>query len=100
MWYDGRDEFTAGIESPTGWHTPWIGLCEQADIEHDGEVVGRIYHRCWDPNNNEHRIDMFLDATAPAGEFHGASSSVGRVDVHFPAVGVIRSHAHQSDWTA
>jgi monoamine oxidase len=85
IWYDGDDEFAVRVESPTGCRTRWVGLCEQADIEEDGEVVGRIYHRCWDPNNHDHHIDIFLDPTAPAGEWAVTLQAVASIHGCFHA---------------
>jgi subtilisin family serine protease len=67
VWYGGDDEFAVQVESPTGETSPWVALGERLDLEEDGRVVGRIYHRECDPNNGDNQVDMFLYPSAPAG---------------------------------
>ena len=69
IWYDGADEFAVRIDPPGADGAPAVRLGETADIVVAGRPVGRIYHRAHDPNNGDHHVDAFLDATAPAGEW-------------------------------
>jgi subtilisin family serine protease len=66
-WYGGDDELAVQVESPTGEATPWVALGGRLDVEEDGHVVGRIYHRRHDPNNGDNHVDLFLDPSASAG---------------------------------
>ena len=67
VWYGRDDELAVQVESPTGETSGWVTLGERLDLEEDGRVVGRIYHRECDPNNCDNQVDMFLYPSAPAG---------------------------------
>jgi subtilisin family serine protease len=68
IWYDGGDELAVRIDPPGGAGAPSVPLGGTADIVAGG-VCGRIYHRAHDPNNGDHHVDVFLDPSAPAGEW-------------------------------
>ncbi len=84
VWYDGADEFTVRIDPPGTTGAPDVHLGDTADLDVDGQVVGRIYHRAHDPNNGGHHVDAFLYPYAPAGEWRvtleGRRVSSGRYD--------------------
>jgi subtilisin family serine protease len=69
VWYSGQDEFVVQIESPTGRRSLPIRLGEQRDVLEEGRIVGRLYHRDFDPNNCDHHIELFLYPWAPAGSW-------------------------------
>ena len=69
VWYGGDDELAVQVESPAGETSPWIALGERLDLEEDGRVVGRIYHRECDPNNCDNQVDLFLYPSASAGSW-------------------------------
>jgi hypothetical protein len=66
-WYSGKDRFVAGIRPPHGSDFVEVKLGEVADLMHDGDLVGRIYHRENDPNNKDNHIEAFLYPGAPPG---------------------------------
>ncbi|HEX2806326.1 MAG TPA: S8 family serine peptidase, partial [Kineosporiaceae bacterium] len=66
VWYSGDDEFVVHLDPP-GSVGPPVALGDCADVVVDGQVVGRIYHRAFDPNCGDSHIDAFLSAAAPAG---------------------------------
>ncbi len=85
VWYGGDDHFVAELAHPaTGIHTR-VELGEHATIEHDGEEVGRIYHRRSDPNNGDHHVDAFLGANAPPGGWTLRLRDVESTDGRFHA---------------
>ena len=60
LWYSGQDRFVIELSAPqrdTIWRVP---LGERAAIEVEDEIVGRIYHRAYEPNNGDHNALMFL----------------------------------------
>lgn len=69
IWYSGEDEFLISVESPTGERSPWARLGDHVDVVEDGRIVGRLYHRACDPNNNDNQIELFLYETAPSGRW-------------------------------
>jgi len=66
-WYSGNDRFVVVLLLPDGGDTVTVQLGEVADIRHNGNLVGRIYHRRNDPNNRDNHIEVFLYRGAPAG---------------------------------
>lgn len=66
-WYSGNDRFVAAILPPDRANPVEVKLGEVADIKHNGNLVGRIYHRKNDPNNRDNHIEVFLYTGAPAG---------------------------------
>ena len=68
VWYSDRDNF--GIEVfPPGATEPLI--VERGDsrglYDAEGQEIGRLYHRAYDPNSPDHNFQAFLRAAAPAG---------------------------------
>ncbi|MCB8978732.1 MAG: S8 family serine peptidase [Ardenticatenaceae bacterium] len=85
IWYSGRDVMDVDIQSPDGaliWKVP---LGERATFKINGREVGRIYHRDFDPNNQDHHIDMFLDPGAPEGSWEVTLVARDIVDGRFHA---------------
>ena len=67
LWYSGQDRFVIELSAPqrdTIWRVP---LGERAAIEVEDEIVGRIYHRAYEPNNGDHNAHIFLYPSSPAG---------------------------------
>jgi hypothetical protein len=60
IWYDGEDEFIVTIDPPGRRDGPTVRLGDTADITRAGQLVGRVHHRAFDPNNHDHHIDAFL----------------------------------------
>ncbi|WP_259403770.1 S8 family serine peptidase [Microbispora sp. H10949] len=69
IWYDGADEFAVRIDPPGTHGASAVLLGETADIVVAGRVVGRTYHRSFDPQNHDHHVDAFFYPWAPAGEW-------------------------------
>ncbi len=84
IWYGGTDELTVRIDPPGSTGASAVLLGQTADVRAGGRVVGRIYHRAFDPNNGDHHIDAFLHPGAPAGEWRvtleGRRVGSGRYD--------------------
>jgi hypothetical protein len=85
IWYSGKDEFAIRAESPTGTLSPWVALGEDVDLLENGQVVGRLYNRAFDPNNADHQIDGFLYSSAPPGLWRVTIRAVKIVDGSFHA---------------
>lgn len=85
VWYSGKDEFAIRAESPTGTLSPWMGLGEDVDLLENGQIVGRLYNRAFDPNNADHQIDGFLYPAAPPGLWQVTIRAVKVVDGSFHA---------------
>jgi subtilisin family serine protease len=66
-WYSGNDRFVVALQSPKHGEFVDVRLGEVVDITHDGDLVGRVYHRKNDPNNRDNHIDVFLYPGAPPG---------------------------------
>jgi hypothetical protein len=67
VWYSGEDELLVQVASPTGQQTDWVPLSDDADVVEHDRVVGRIYHRDHDPNNQDNHVELFLYPWAPPG---------------------------------
>ncbi len=68
IWYSSRDVFDVKICSPEGTCTQ-VGLRERSPLVNDGQPVGTIYHRAYDPNNNDHLIQCFLHPHGSTGDW-------------------------------
>jgi len=66
-WYSGKDRFVIAIRPPDGGDFVEVKLGEVADLKHNGDLVGRIYHRKNDPNNRDNHVEVFLYPGAPPG---------------------------------
>jgi subtilisin family serine protease len=66
-WYSGNDRFLAQLLPPDGGNPVEVRLGEVSDINHDGALVGRIYHRKNDPNNRDNHVEVFLYKGCPPG---------------------------------
>jgi hypothetical protein len=70
-WYSGNDRFVVQLRSPIRHHWVEVKLGEVVDLTTEaGEIIGRLYHRKSDPNNNDNHIDVFLYPNAPAGTWY------------------------------
>ncbi|MEM7159325.1 MAG: S8 family serine peptidase [Myxococcota bacterium] len=67
VWYSGRDRFGLELRAPDGRVAGRFGLGEHGPIREGSRVVGRAYHRAFDPNNGDHHIDIFLEPNATRG---------------------------------
>ena len=67
IWYDGDDEFAVCINPPETSGAEAVPLGSQAELAVDEQVVGRVYHRAHDPNNDDNHIDAFLLPWGRAG---------------------------------
>ncbi|TDD63830.1 hypothetical protein E1262_29880 [Jiangella aurantiaca] len=85
IWYDGGDRFDVRLTPPGGAPGPWVRLGEQIPVVVDGVAVGRLYHRAGDPNNHDHQVDAFLEATAPAGVWTVSLRAARATDGRFHA---------------
>jgi subtilisin family serine protease len=68
IWYSSRDVFEVKICSPNGICTE-VKLGERSPLIIDKQTVGTIYHRAYDPNNNDHLIQCFLYPHGPTGDW-------------------------------
>jgi subtilisin family serine protease len=66
-WYSGVDRFLVQLLPPDGGDPVEVRLGEVSDINHDGALVGRIYHRKNDPNNRDNHVEVFLYKGCPPG---------------------------------
>ena len=67
MWYPGPDRFGIQVQGPAGMEAVLAAPGAVCTLLHDGQAVGRVYHRRGDPNNGDHQLALYLDASAPAG---------------------------------
>jgi subtilisin family serine protease/peptidoglycan hydrolase-like protein with peptidoglycan-binding domain/3',5'-cyclic AMP phosphodiesterase CpdA len=68
IWYSRRDTLAVEVRSPVGGVSR-AALGEQHLIKESGREVGRLYHRAREPNTLDNQINIFLDKTAPPGEW-------------------------------
>jgi subtilisin family serine protease len=66
-WYSGVDRFLVALLPPDGGNPVEVKLGEVSDINSDGALVGRIYHRKNDPNNRDNHVEVFLYKGCPPG---------------------------------
>lgn|GEM_PF-984953 len=66
-WYSGVDRFLVQLLPPDGGNPLEVSLGGVSDINYDGALVGRIYHRKNDPNNRDNHIEVFLRKGCPPG---------------------------------
>lgn len=69
LWYPGIDRLHVALRGPDGVPTIRVGPGEHKSIVVDGHNVGRLYHRIGDPNNNDNQVVLFLEMSAPFGEW-------------------------------
>lgn len=67
VWYPDCDTFHVRLEGPESGLLVEAGLDETAEIRARGEIVGRLYHRAFDPNTRDHHVNLFLYPGAPVG---------------------------------
>lgn len=83
IWYSGKDVFSVVLKKDTVRLT--VPLGEKQDITHEGQVIGRIYHRRKDPVNHKNHINIFLYNNAPAGVWNILLSGIVIRDGRFHA---------------
>lgn len=67
LWYPAPDRFSVRVCGPAGM-APVLAIPGQMSLLlHEGQPVGRVYHRRSDPNNGDHQVALYLDALAPPG---------------------------------
>lgn len=69
VWYSSRDNFLVELTPPTGAPSLKVSLGNKQDIIIENELVGRLYHRAFEPNTGDHHIDIFLYKNAPTGDW-------------------------------
>lgn len=70
IWYSNRDRFGISLTPPGSETTVTVPLGESYALRRsDRSEIGRLYHRAFDPNTPDHLINIFLNRTAPAGEW-------------------------------
>lgn len=67
IWYPDCDAIHVRLEGPRPGLLAEAGLDETAEIRMGGEIVGRLYHRAFDPNTRDHHVNLFLYPGAPVG---------------------------------
>lgn len=66
-WYSGNDRFIVGVRLPGAADFVMVGLGEVADLRHQGNLVGRVYHRKDESNSHDHNPKIYMYSGAPAG---------------------------------
>ena len=69
IWYSGDDEFLVHLTSPIGTRSGPVRLGEQITVTEFGANIGRLYSRACDSANSDHLINIFLDPSAPPGQW-------------------------------
>jgi hypothetical protein len=85
VWYSGSDQFEVRIRAPGASDQTIVTLGCDGPILASGREVGWIYHRAFDPNNDDHHIDAFFAASAPPGTWEVTLEAVQIVDGRFHA---------------
>ena len=67
IWYPNSDDFTVHLYSPQKQKVATVNLNQNSQIRVGRMVVGKAYHRAYDPNSPSHHIDLFLYPNAPVG---------------------------------
>ncbi len=84
IWYPNADRLHAVLEGPGGHPRIEAALGQSRPIVVEGQEVGRLYHRAFDPNSPDHHINVFLRRGAPSGTWTlrllGLAVSDGRWD--------------------
>ncbi len=69
IWYQGADRFRAAVQPPGGARIE-VELGAQGEVrDAAGKLLGRLYHREQDPNNQDNLIALMLHPHAPAGDW-------------------------------
>ena len=67
VWFAGEDRFAFHIQAPDGGR-PFRSVAGGAlDLEIDGEVCGRAWHRLHEPNSGLNTFTLYLFENAPTG---------------------------------
>ena len=69
VWYAGPDRFKMELYHPDSGQRFVSRFKQNAIIDIDGKVVGRIYHRGNEPNNGKNHVNVFLYPSAPPGRW-------------------------------
>lgn len=81
IWYPRRDRMRLKMELPGAEEHPVaVDFGEKKDITLKGKVVGRVYHRSFEPNTGDHNIDIFLYKNAPRGSWRLTLEGLDVVD--------------------
>lgn len=86
VWYSGNAVCEVSIITPSGMKLNPIVLGTTVSLKNTaGSVIGRVFHRATDPNNGDNQIDVFLEPSAPAGEWGIELSTAGAQPLEFHA---------------
>lgn len=85
IWYSGRDQYQARLTSPNRNDSFQAKLGEHTVIYNGDQIIGHMYHRAYDPNNQDHHIDIFLYREAPPGHWQVELIGEDIVDGRFNA---------------
>jgi subtilisin family serine protease/peptidoglycan hydrolase-like protein with peptidoglycan-binding domain len=69
IWYKAPDKFSARAIAPDGSTTDAARGVNALLLDRDGNELGRLYHRAFDPNNGDHLIALVLRPNAPVGDW-------------------------------
>ncbi len=68
LWYSDRDNFDVFVTPPNGDSAITVKRGDSRSLYgRNGEEVGRLYHRAYDPNTPDHHFEAFLKPNAPPG---------------------------------
>jgi subtilisin family serine protease len=87
IWYPGGGSpLSVSLITPAGVRFAAVALGTTVTLGGaGGQVAGRIYHRAADPNNGDHLIEIFLEPTAPPGDWRVELTTVSAAPVTFHA---------------
>jgi hypothetical protein len=83
IWYPGRDVFAVQVRTPEGISSKLTGLDDQATIRVGDQVLGRLYHRSREPNNQDNNCHVFIEHGGSAGMWEIILTGVDVVDGRF-----------------
>lgn len=83
VWYSGKDVLDVEVTSPDGDISQRVALGKRENLESDGKIVGRVYHRKQEPNNHDNHLVVYLYPQAEAGEWKISLIAVDVLDGRF-----------------
>lgn len=85
IWYSGKDIFDIILKQESSDATFSCPLGGKKDILWNNSIIGRIYHRANEPNNQKNHINIFLYTHAPKGKWTVELMGVKVVDGRYHA---------------
>lgn len=85
IWYSGKDVLDVEVTSPSGGISKRVALGKRENIESEGTLLGRIYHRKQEPNNHDNHLVVYLYPQAEAGQWKISLIALDVLDGRFNA---------------